>query len=67
MKSKILCFLTYDTVECPGGVVEDVNPDDHEGLDGDDGAPELPTQLAVHLTKGCVIIKKADFSSYDIL
>ena len=47
--------------------MEDVNPDDHEGLDGDDGAPELPTQLAVHLTKGCVIIKKADFSSYDIL
>ena len=43
--------------------MEDVNPDDHEGLDGDDGAPELPTQLAVHLTKGYVIIKKLIFQA----
>ena len=33
----------------PAGVMVDVDPDHHQRLDRDDGAPQLTAQLAVNL------------------
>ena len=42
-------FHTHDTVVDPAGVMVDVDPDHHQRLDRDDGAPQLTAQLAVNL------------------
>ena len=44
-----LSGCTHDTVVDPAGVMVDVDPDHHQRLDRDDGAPQLTAQLAVNL------------------